>query len=168
MLRALRDIAARTASDTDIGLRGIHLQAAAAVRVTEGELGETKVSAQYEIYLSFSDWELLNAHRAELSSSLRVALSVAKFDFEKADHCCIFPDIAAMVEIARILNYIPRHYHTPLAAALRADGWKKEGRITQLEPNALAECAECEYKPCDYNPRNHADYCPARRVSSDR
>ena len=45
MPRALRDIAARTASDTDIGLRGIHLQAAAAVRVAEGELGETKGSA---------------------------------------------------------------------------------------------------------------------------
>ncbi len=91
---------------------------------------------QYELYLSLSDWKLLNERSTELSSSLCVALRVAKFDFEKSAHCRIYPDIPAMVEIAQILNYIPRHYHTPLADALRADGWKTDGRITPLASDA--------------------------------
>lgn len=91
---------------------------------------------QYELYLSFSDWELLNKRRAELSFSLRVALSIAQFDFEKSAHCRIYPDIPAMVEISRILDYIPRHYHTPLANALRADGWNEAGRLTLLQADA--------------------------------
>ena len=91
---------------------------------------------QYELYLQYSDFKILFARRDELSPSLKSALSIAKFDFEQADFCRIYPDISAMVEIARVLDYIPRHYHKPLADALRADGWNQYGRVER--PNTAS------------------------------
>jgi len=95
---------------------------------------------QYEMYLSRADWQALDERADELSTPLVIALRVAQFDFEKADYGRIYPDIAATVEISRILDYIPSHYHTPLADALRSDGWKEHGR-EQPKP-----CQETEAK----------------------
>lgn len=36
-----------------------------------------------------------------------------------------------------------------------------ERHLTPHEADALPECTQCEYRPCDRD--NNADYCPARR-----
>ena len=76
---------------------------------------------QYELTLDKTEVETLIQHFDELSSSARFGVRMCQFDLETRPLSIIYPDIAGMVEVVRVLGYIPRHVHVALADALRAD-----------------------------------------------
>ena len=110
---------------------------------------------RYELMLDKAEVGSLLEHFNELSPNVRFGVRMCQFDLETCPLCTVYPDIACMVEVVRVLGYIPRHVHVALATALRADIEEQAHRLTTLGADA-ATAGTAEQLPLEASVRPSA------------